>query len=136
MFDEELKKTYDAFKELLYASLCQQDDLTVLESFSLDVIYSLHEPTIVEYARYMKISQPNATYKINQLIDKGYLVKVQDENDGRVYHLRVTDKFHKLYTNDKHLQVAISAVKKNFTPKQLELLEKMLITMQEGLKSK
>ena len=33
----------------------------------------------------MKISQPNATYKINQLIEKGYLTKEVCKNDKRLF---------------------------------------------------
>ncbi len=52
----------------------------------------LGEPTILEYAKYMGISQPNATYKINQLVEKEYLIKTVSQEDKRSYHLKVTSE--------------------------------------------
>ena len=41
-----------------------------------------------------KISQSNATYKVNNLIKKGYLDRRNSTSDRREYHLVLTDKFY------------------------------------------
>lgn len=65
----------------------------------------LGHPTILEYAKYMGISQPNATYKINQLIEKGYLIKEVSKEDKRSYRLQVTKKFLAFYRdNDRFIK--------------------------------
>ncbi|MDO4754474.1 MAG: MarR family transcriptional regulator, partial [Bacillota bacterium] len=79
---------YDKFKLNFYKNIFKafakkDDTLTVTESFCLEVIYSLKNPTISELSKYLGISQPNTTYKVNELIRKGYVVKKQDENDKR-----------------------------------------------------
>lgn len=70
-----------------------QDDLSISEIVSLYMIDRLQEPTIVEFANRIRISQSNATYIIRKLINKGYLVKKQQSHDKREYHLITTEKF-------------------------------------------
>ena len=62
------------------------------------MIYALNKPTISRFARFIGISQSNATYKVNSLTRKGYLVRCPSEEDGREYTLELSDKFYS-YTN-------------------------------------
>ena len=57
--------------------------LTTVESFCMEVIYALGNPTVNQFATFIGISSPNAAYKINNLIKKGYLNKVQSDTDKR-----------------------------------------------------
>ena len=50
--------------------------LSATEAFSAEVIYLLDRPTIGEFADFIGISQPNASYKVNSLVTKGYLERV------------------------------------------------------------
>ena len=94
------------------------------EAFSLDIIHMLKEPTILEYASYMGISQPNATYKINQMIEKGYLTKVPSKEDKRASHLKVTQKFIDCYReNDLYISKTLNHIEKIFDPEEVALLE-------------
>ena len=40
---------------------------------------------------------PMLAYKVNALVQKGYIEKIQDENDRREFHLRPTKKFWDYY---------------------------------------
>lgn len=71
--------------------------LTTVESFCMEVIYALGNPTVNQFATFIGISSPNAAYKINNLIKKGYLNKVQSDTDKREYHLQVTEKYINYY---------------------------------------
>ena len=53
------------------------DALTTSEVFSMEVIYSLGRPTVNQFARYLHLTSPNAAYKVNHLVQKGYLTKTQ-----------------------------------------------------------
>ena len=46
----------------------------------METIQALGSPTINEFASFMRISPPNAAYKINSLIRKGYIQKIQSEH--------------------------------------------------------
>lgn len=128
MLSREFQEVYNMFKMNFYASLCStHKELTIQEAFSLDIIYGLGEPTILDYAQYMGISQPNATYKINQLIEKGYLTKTVCSSDKRAYILKVTPKFLECYRdNDKFIETVLGRIEDNFPEKEVDILKRML----------
>ena len=135
MLSQEFQAVYNIFKKNFYKSMCMNSkELTMQEAFSLDIIYMLGTPTIVEYANYMGISQPNATYKVNQMIEKGYLSKTVNLEDKRAYRLQVTDKFLECYRdNDRYIEKSLDDIKNIFTQEEVQLLEKMLVTVKEML---
>ena len=97
MFDIVLQ-CYDRLRLITYRSMFRllrerDGSLSATEAFSVDVIYLLHGPTVKQFADCLGISQPNATYKLNQLIQKGYVEKVPSTADRRELHLHVTDKY-------------------------------------------
>lgn len=53
----------------------EDDSLTALEVLCLDLLQGLDSPTQSEFADYINVSKPNATYKINTLEKKGYVKK-------------------------------------------------------------
>jgi len=136
MLSKEFQEVYNIFKMNFYASMCANSkELTMQEAFSLDIIYMLGNPTILEYAKYMGISQPNATYKINQMIDKGYLHKEVCQHDKRAYRLNVTDKFLSCYRdNDRYIKKTLGEIENTFSKEEVELLEKMLKEVKEKMK--
>ena len=68
----------------------RESGLTTVETFCMEVIFAMDRPTINEFSNYIRISQPNAAYKVNNLVRKGYLRKVQSKKDKREYFLEVT----------------------------------------------
>lgn len=135
MLSKEFQSVYNIFKMNFYKSMCANSkQLTMQEAFSLDIIYMLGKPTILEYAKYMEISQPNATYKINQLIDKGFLTKEVCKQDKRAYRLKITKKFLDCYRdNDKYIKKILSDIEKKFEKEEVELLIKMLKSVNEQM---
>lgn len=135
MLPDIFQDVYNIFKMNFYKSMCDNSkELTMQEAFSLDIIYMLKNPTILEYANYMKISQPNATYKINQLIEKGYLTKEVCQNDKRAFRLQVTPKFLECYRdNDRFIQQTLTDIENHFDKDDVETLKKMLLNIKEQL---
>lgn len=135
MLKQEFQDVYDVFKMVFYKSLCKDsEELSMLEAFSLDVIHMLGHPTILEYAKYLGISQPNATYRVNQMINKGYLTKEVSPEDKRAYRLEVTDKFTSLYRdNDKFIKEVLTNVENTYSKEEIAILEKMLREVKEEI---
>lgn len=135
MLPEVFQQVYNIFKMNFYASMCANSkELTMQEAFSLDIIYMLGNPTILEYANYMGISQPNATYKINQMIEKGYLTKAVAQEDKRSFRLKVTDKFLDCYRdNDRYIKTILGDIENIFSKEEVNLLIKMLNTVQQHM---
>lgn len=132
MLEKVFNEVYTKFKLNFYKSLFEKiqsrdTSLTTVETYCIEIIYAMNNPTISEFADFIQISSPNAAYKINSLIKKGYLKKVQSENDKREYHLYVTDKYLDYYNlSTNYVTEVMGRVKERFNDEELALLEKML----------
>lgn len=118
-----------SFYKELFKELNQFEDtsLTAFDFFCLETIYLLQNPTMGEFAAFLEVSNPNVSYKIKNLIQKGYLVKTMDEKDKRVFHLSVTDKFKKFYDqNDYSGMFVIDKIEKEFNEQELTKFEHLL----------
>lgn len=135
VFDE----VYMKFKINFYKSIFRKMDerigsLSATEAFAVESIYALGQPTISEFADFMNISQPNATYKVNSLIRKGYVEKINSKEDKREYHLAVTQKFLDYYgSNDIYRREVMERIEQYFSPEEVQQLERMLSTISKEL---
>ena len=98
MLEEVFQDVYTKFKLHFYQNVFQrfatrEATLTTVESFCMEGIMAMGEPTIAEFSRMMGISTPNAAYKIGSLVKKGYVEKIQSTTDRREYFLRPTQKY-------------------------------------------
>ena len=100
--------------------------LSATEAFSAEVIYLLDRPTIGEFADFIGISQPNASYKVNSLVTKGYLERVNSDDDHREAHLYVTKKFLDYYGQQlPDMKGAVSSALNSFTEQEVQLLSRL-----------
>ena len=100
MLEKSFMEVYDKFKMHFYRSVFDQvrereGSLSAIEVFSLEIIHSLGNPTVSQFAEFLNISQSNATYKVNSLIKKGYLERENSRTDRREYHLVLSEKFYR-----------------------------------------
>lgn len=119
------------YKRIFSVIRDREGSLTAMEVFCVEIIHGLGNPTVSEFADFIGISRPGASYKVAALIQKGYITKEASEDDKREYRLRLTDKYYKyiqLY-EDSFRQYVISAEKK-CTPEQLESFAKVLATLE------
>ncbi|MGN0193636.1 MAG: MarR family winged helix-turn-helix transcriptional regulator [Pseudoramibacter sp.] len=137
MFTEPLAEIYKKLRLYFYREVALQsssDALSFAEAFCIEAIYSLGEPTINTFAQFMNISSPNATYKVNSLVQKGYLKKVRSEKDHREYHLLVTDKFLKFHeTNNRGYQRTMDRIFQNFSDSELDTLNQFMTRINDQL---
>lgn len=139
MVEEALIKVYTKFKLHFYKSLFEkiqqrETSLTTVETYCIEIIHAMGTPTIGEFASFIQISSPNAAYKVNSLIKKGYLRKVQSEDDKREYYLEVTDKYYEYYNmNAVYVKKVAERMRERFTKEELEVLEKVLMIMNSEL---
>ena len=69
MLEKAFNDVYTKFKLHFYQNVFQrfatrEATLTTVESFCMEGIMAMGEPTIAEFSRMMQISTPNAAYKI------------------------------------------------------------------------
>ena len=122
------------YQEIFTRFQTREASLTTVETFSMETIKALGNPTINEFATFMHISPPNAAYKVQSLIKKGYINKVQSEGDRREYHLEVTQKYNEYYNISSNYMVEVmDRITKRFSPEDCAKLEQMLSIISQEL---
>jgi DNA-binding MarR family transcriptional regulator len=130
---------YTKFKLHFYRRIfgrfeAREASLSAVETFCVEVIDALDNPSISDFARFVDISQANATYKVQSLIKKGYVVKVRDEQDRREYRLCLTERFHeynRLRTD--YVGEVVSRMERRFAPEEIKTLKYILEVMDREL---
>ena len=139
MLEQVFQEVYTKFKLHFYQSIFQrfatrEATLTTVESFCMEGIMAMGEPTIAEFSRMMQISTPNAAYKIGSLVRKGYVEKIQSTTDRREYHLRPTQKYINYYNiSYSYLSTVVRRVHERFPQEDVEKLEQMLTIISDEL---
>ena len=139
MLEKHFSDVYNKFKLQFYRrvfELVRERDgsLSAMEAFSLEVIYMLGQPTISQFADFLNISQSNATYKVNNLIKKGYLERQNSTVDRREYHLILSEKYYtymNLYAN--YELTVMRRVAERFPPEDVAVFDRILQVMSDEL---
>lgn len=132
MLDQAFADVYSKFKLHFYKKVFSRFEdrdanLTTVESFCMEIIHALDGPTINEFASFVQISPPNAAYKVNSLIQKGYLKKIRSKDDRREYYLKPTQKYFDYYNvSYAYLSVMMERIKQRFNEDEVANLERML----------
>ena len=132
MLNQSIADLYNRFRIHFYkrvfskGSSCDES-LTSVEAFSLECIKALGEPTVAEFAKMMGISAPNAAYKVNALVQKGYIEKVQSDEDHREFYLHPTEKLENYYYRSyQFLDEVVKRFEDRFSAEDLAKLDEML----------
>ena len=132
MLDANFISVYDKFKLHFYRQVFElvrerDGSLSAMEAFSLEVINMLDKPTVGQFAEFLNISQSNATYKVNNLIKKGYLERQNSRTDRREYHLILSEKFYNyIGLLSSYEQVVMARIKERFPQEDVDKLDQML----------
>lgn len=139
MLEQDFTEIYTKFKLRFYSAIFRnfeqrEASLSTVEVFCVEVIYALNRPTVREFAEFAQISSPNAAYKINSLIKKGYVRKVQNEKDKREYYLEVTKKYLDYWgvTYD-YIDLVMQRMRQRFSPPEIQKFEEMLSVVNKEL---
>jgi DNA-binding MarR family transcriptional regulator len=84
--DHQLKK-----QQLEFGSLTGFSKLTVSQLQYLDTVSGLEKPTITDIAEKINFSKASVTTGINKLVEMGYLVKTQSNQDKREIHVTLSE---------------------------------------------
>ena len=126
MLEKAFNDVYTKFKLHFYQNVFQrfatrEATLTTVESFCMEGIMAMGEPTIAEF-------------KIGSLVRKGYVEKIQSTTDRREYHLRPTQKYIDYYNiSYSYLSTVVQRVNKRFPKEDVKKLEQMLTIISNEL---
>ena len=139
VLDVAFERVYTKFKLHFYRAVFgrfqkREASLTTVETFCMEIIMALGSPTINEFSSFVDISPPTAAYKVNSLIQKGYVRKVRSADDKREYHLEVTQKYIDYYNiSYGYLNEVMDRIKERFSPEDTAKLEEMLSIVSDEL---
>ena len=139
MLEKSFIDVYEKFKVQFYKKIFEKvkerdGSLSAMEGFSLEIIRALNEPTVGQFADFLNISQSNATYKVNSLIRKGYLVRQNSTTDRREYHLVLSDKYYsyaELMTS--YEQTVVNRMRERFSEEDIEKFDELLTIISDEL---
>ena len=132
-------QVYTKFKVHFYQEIFERfqnrdASLTTVETFCMETILALGSPTVNELATFMRISPPNAAYKVNSLVKKGYINKIQSRDDRREYHLEATQKYIDYYNiSASYMREVMDRIARRFSPEDCARLEEMLNIVSDEL---
>ena len=132
MVEENFTEVFEKFEMQFFRRIFdlvreREGSLSAMEAFSIEIIKMLDNPTVGQFADFLNISQSNATYKVNSLMKKGYLVRQNSSTDRREYHLVLSEKYYRyeeLMTSYEH--TVIERIKERFSPEDLKKFDEML----------
>lgn len=141
VLEEKFIRVYTKFKLHFYRETFarfqnREASLTTVESFAMEAIYALGEPTVRQFAEFMRISSSNAAYKTASLVRKGYLVKERSQTDAREYHLVPTQKYLDYYNvSADYVHTVMKRIKERFSADDVAKIEEILTVMNDELMS-
>lgn len=113
---------YRRMRLVIYRRLLRRTgQLSAADAFAADVIYLLEQPTLTQFAGEMGISQPSATYRVNELAQKGVVEKVISPRDRRECRLRVGAEYRKKTLDAPgRVEALMGELTRRFTRQELE----------------
>jgi DNA-binding MarR family transcriptional regulator len=139
MLEQSFLDIYTKFKIHFYQEIfkmthAREMSLTSTEVFCVEIIHALGSPTVNEFANFLQVSSPNAAYKVNSLMKKGYIEKIQSEEDKREYHLQVTQKYYDYFNmGQTYLTEVSQRAEEHFDTDEIQNLDRILEEISDKL---
>ena len=113
---------YRRMRLVIYRRLLRRTgQLSAADAFAADIIYLLEQPTMTQFAGEMGISQPSASYRVNELAQKGVVEKVISPRDRRECRLRVGAEYRKRTLDAPgRVEALMGELTRRFTRQELE----------------
>ena len=113
---------YRRMRLAIYRRLLRRTgQLSAADAFAADIIYLLEQPTLTQFAGEMGISQPSASYRVNELAQKGVVEKVTSPRDRRECRLRVGAEYRKKTLDAPgRVEALMGELTRRFTRQELE----------------
>ncbi|MDR2492872.1 MAG: MarR family transcriptional regulator [Coriobacteriales bacterium] len=139
--EQAFSDVYTKFKLQFYLKIFKRFEgreatLTAVETFCVEVIHALGQPTVSQFADFVNITPANATAKVKRLVEKGYLRKVQSQEDRREFFLVVTERFYEyLEYNTSYMDTVIERIEAHFDTSDVDTFKRMLTIISRELMS-
>jgi len=109
-------------------------ELTTAQMHYLEIINEMSNPNVTELATEMRLTKPTVTVALDRLLLKGYVAKIQSDEDRRSSHLHLTKKGMQI--NQMHERAHtqfVELMQETLEPKELEELTVLLEKLTKSL---
>lgn len=123
------------FYKNFYGNLKSELDITALDLADCEIIYLLEKPTVSEFAKFVNISLPNASYRVKRLLKVGLITKESLGEDARESYLVVNEKFKLFYSkNGEYGDFIWNKIKERTDKEELATIKKAMKIIERILK--
>lgn len=87
----------------------------------LNIISCKENCTVSMLSKILNVTKSAVTIKVNELVNKGYLKKIQSEKDKRIYYIKLSDDMQNLFDDyDNILYKVFDELEKVYSVKQIK----------------
>lgn len=99
------------------------EKISLLDDIYLSMIYTLGKPTFSELAESLHLTLPAITIMVRKMIERGYVKKIQNKKDHRVFNLELTEKALQFYEQESQESLRIARIlQSNFSQEEQKII--------------
>ncbi len=112
-------------------------DMSYRDIMYINLIMFMDNCTVSKLADMLNISKPAVTVRVNQLIEKGIVIKQKSKLDERVNILMISPKVYTTYGDeDRRINHALAKLCEEYPPEDVDRFAEMLNSLSENLVKK
>lgn len=115
----------------------EKKQFNITDYYYLTTIYNMNNPNLGEIAEKLKITKPAISALVKRLTQHELIEKIQSDEDGRIYYIRVTERGRKIIEGDNSVYSQFTGLLSEIISKdQINELDCLLDEVVKRLKNK
>ena len=115
----------------------EKKQFNITDYYYLTIIYNMNNPNLGEVAEKLKITKPAISALVKRLTKQELIEKIQSNEDGRIYYIKVTERCRKIIEGDNAVYSQFtSLISEIISEDQLKELNCLLNEVVNRLKNK
>ena len=115
----------------------EKKQFNITDYYYLTTIYNMNNPNLGEVAEKLKITKPAISALVKRLTKQELIEKIQSNEDGRIYYIKVTERGRKIIEGDNAVYSQFTGLLSEIISKdQLKEIDCLLDEVVKRLKNK
>ena len=115
----------------------EKKQFNITDYYYLTTIYNMNNPNLGEVAEKLKITKPAISALVKRLTKHELIEKIQSDEDGRIYYIRITERGRKIIEGDNAVYSQFTGLLSEIISKdQLKEMDCLLDEVVKRLKNK
>lgn len=109
-------------------------DMSYRDIMYINLIMFMDNCTVSKLAKMLNISKPAVTVRVNQLIEKGIVIKKKSKTDERVNILMISPEVYTMYGDeDRRINHSLAKLCEDYSPEDIAKFSEMLSSLSKNL---